>query len=256
MDRYRLGVALVTASAIAWSTAGFFTRLIPLDTWTTLLWRGIFGAAGIFLFILVQERRSALDGFRVMGWPGWSFAVVSAAGMLCFIAALKHTSVAHVAVVYATVPFVAAGLAWLVLREIASRSAILASAAALAGVAVMVGLGADGSLLGDLYAFAMTAAMAVMMVIARKHRFIPMLPAVCMSALLSALVAAPFAAWVMPGGGPPEPCAVRARELGPGARSVHHRLANDSGGGDGADRGTRCAVGARLGIPGVRRDSG
>ena len=64
----------------------------------------------------------------------------------------------------------------------------------------MVSLRADGSLLGDLYAFATTASMAVMMVIARRHRVIPMLPAACMSALLSALVAAPFVAWVMPVG--------------------------------------------------------
>ena len=37
---HRLGVALVTAAAVAWSLAGFFTRLIPLDAWTILFWRG------------------------------------------------------------------------------------------------------------------------------------------------------------------------------------------------------------------------
>ena len=39
---YRLGLILVTASAVAWSLAGLFTRAIPLDSWTILAWRGIF----------------------------------------------------------------------------------------------------------------------------------------------------------------------------------------------------------------------
>ena len=40
-------MVLTTASAIAYSTAGFFTRLIHLDAWTVLFWRGAF--AGLFL---------------------------------------------------------------------------------------------------------------------------------------------------------------------------------------------------------------
>ena len=60
----------------------------------------------------------------------------------------------------------------------------------------MVGVGADGSLLGDLYAFAMTAAMADDdgdRAQASSSR--PMASGLaCMSDLLSALVAAPFAA--------------------------------------------------------------
>ncbi|MET4799093.1 hypothetical protein [Bradyrhizobium sp. LB11.1] len=31
-----LGIALVAAAAIAWSTAPFFTRLLPFDAWTIL----------------------------------------------------------------------------------------------------------------------------------------------------------------------------------------------------------------------------
>ena len=44
---YRLGLIFVTASAIAWSTAGLFTRIISLDVGTMLVWRGVFGALGI-----------------------------------------------------------------------------------------------------------------------------------------------------------------------------------------------------------------
>jgi drug/metabolite transporter (DMT)-like permease len=202
-SEHRLGLCLVTASAVAWSTAGFFTRLIPLDSWTMLAWRGLFGALGIAAVILVMGRAAAVSSFRNMSWPGWLFAVVSAIGMIFFITSLRHTTVAHVAVIYATVPFVAAALAWLVMRERPTGSAIGASLAALAGVVLMVGFGVEGSLSGDLLALGMTLAMAVMMVIARRFQNIPVMPAACLSALLSGLVCWPFG----------EPTAISGHEL-------------------------------------------
>ena len=122
--QYRLGLAMVTASAIAWSTAGFFTRLIPLDSWTMLAWRGVFGALGVALVIAARERTNTWRSFRGLGWPGWLFVVVSMVGMVFFITSLRHTTVAHVAVIYAAVPFMAAALSWLVMRERATVSAV------------------------------------------------------------------------------------------------------------------------------------
>jgi drug/metabolite transporter (DMT)-like permease len=95
---YKIGLALVTASALAWSTAGLFTRLLPLDSWTMLAWRGIFGALGVAIVILALNRRHAWRNVWAMRWPGWLFAVVSAIGMVFFITSLRHTTVAHVAV--------------------------------------------------------------------------------------------------------------------------------------------------------------
>ena len=112
--------------------------------------------------------------------------------MIFFITSLRHTTVAQVAVIYATVPFLAAALGWLVSREKPSASAVVASLAALVGVVVMVGFGAEGSLLGDLLAFGMTIAMALIMVIARRFRDIPVMSAACLSALLSGLVCWPL----------------------------------------------------------------
>ena len=115
--RYRFGIFLVSTSAVFWSTAGYFTRLIDVDVWTMLFWRGLFGGLGVLVFIALYDRRRWLSRLKTLGWPGWSYAMVSAIGMLFFITSLRTTSVAHVAIVYATAPFLAAGLAWLVMRE-------------------------------------------------------------------------------------------------------------------------------------------
>jgi drug/metabolite transporter (DMT)-like permease len=189
---YRLGLILVTGSAIAWSTAGLFTRLIPTDTWTMLAWRGLFGALGLAIVIVALRRGDSLRGMWSMGWPGWLFVILSSVGMVFFITSLRHTTVAHVAVIYATVPFLAAALGWLMLRERPSASALVASLAALVGVAIMVGLGVEGGLFGDLLAFGMTLCMAVIMVIVRRYRNIPVMPAACLSALLSGLACWPL----------------------------------------------------------------
>ncbi|MHC1547687.1 DMT family transporter [Phyllobacterium sp. K27] len=189
---YRLGLIFVTASAIAWSLAGLFTRIIPLDSWTILAWRGVFGALGLGAVILITERGRFWANILRFGKPGWLFVVVSGISMVFFITALKETTVAHVAVIYATVPFCAATLGWLVMGERPEIRAVSASLAALAGVAIMVGLDVEGTLFGDLLAFGMTLGMAVLMIIVRRHPDIAVMPAVCISALFTSMICWPF----------------------------------------------------------------
>ena len=197
--QYRLGLILVAGSAIAWSTAGYFTRLIPLDNWTLLFWRGIFAAIGIFLFMLAKDGRGAWRQFGQLRGPGWLFALISGGSMIVYITSLTLTTVAHVAIIYCVVPFVAAGLAFLTMGERPSPVAIGASLMALVGVAVMVGMsGGEGSLVGDLLALVMTLGMAVIMVISRRHRDIPILAAACLSAILSAAACWPLALHALP----------------------------------------------------------
>jgi drug/metabolite transporter (DMT)-like permease len=189
---HRLGFFLVCASAVAWSTAGLFTRLVAADAWTMLAWRGILGALGLALVLTLMRRQGTWRSLGNLGWLGWFFVLQSSAGMIFFVTALRHTTVAHVAVIYATVPFIAAALSWLAMRERPTAGAAVSSLVALAGVAVMVGFGRDGGLGGDLLALGMTVTMAVAMVVARHYPELPFLQASCMSALFSGLVSLPF----------------------------------------------------------------
>ena len=192
--QHALGIALNLASAVAYSTSGFWTRLIPLDPWTILFWRGLF--AGVFIAGVIAWRygRRTLDVVRGIGVPGLAAACLSTLATIMYINAFRRTSVADVMIMNATIPFIAAALGWLWLRERERRSTLLASAAALIGTMVMVG-GAvrDGHLAGDLLAFGMALCMAGMMVIIRRHRETPMLPAACLSALLCPVFVWPLA---------------------------------------------------------------
>lgn len=189
---YRLGLLLIMGATIAWSLAGLFTRLVTLDPWTMLAWRGVFGGLGMGVMTLAIRRGGTIDDLRNLGWPGWGFALLSALGMVFYLTSLRTTTVAHNAVIYATIPFLAAALGFFALGERPTIVSILASAAAVVGVAVMVGFGAEGGLVGNLLAFAMTICMSCMMIIARRWPGMPVLLSACLSALISAVVAWPL----------------------------------------------------------------
>src|ERR1700736_2652934 len=139
MDRHAQGIVLITLSAVAYSSAGFFTRLIHLDAWTMLFWRGLFAGLMILCVIVARERRSTWPAIRAIGRPGLAAALCSTAATLFYINALRRTSVADVAVIFAAAPFLTAGLGWLWLGVTEARTTLAASVLALIGVGVMVG---------------------------------------------------------------------------------------------------------------------
>ena len=77
----RTGIALVIAAAVAWSTAPFFTKLLPLDSWTILFWRGLFGGGSIALFVIVTQGLTAARSLVALKANGWLVACLSAIGM-------------------------------------------------------------------------------------------------------------------------------------------------------------------------------
>jgi drug/metabolite transporter (DMT)-like permease len=190
----RTGIALVIAAAVAWSTAPFFTRLLPFDSWTILFWRGLFGGALIAAVLVLTQGRTGLRDLAMMGSSGWLVASLSTLGMVCFIPALQLTSVSNVAVIIATGPFVAAAFAWIWLREAARWQTLLASLVALCGVAIIVSdAQASSDIFGIGLACLMTLAIAAMTVAVRRHKNTPMVAAAALSNLLGSLVSIPFA---------------------------------------------------------------
>ena len=193
VDAHRQGVLLLLASTLAWSTSGLFARAIPLDAPTVILWRGLAGAAGLLALLWWLRGRAGFCDFARLGPAGWAYALCSGLGMLFFVGSLKATSIAHVAIIYATLPFVAAFLGWWLLREPPGRAGLVAAAVALAGATVMVGLGGDGTVMGDLMAFGMVLSMAGMILIARGRPETPTLAAGIVSAIWAPLVMVPYA---------------------------------------------------------------
>ena len=179
-----LGVFLVIASALVFSLAGVLTKMIQADAWTIACWRGLLGGVLIIGYVRWRGRKTPIRETFRLGWRGWLLASVGSAASLAFIFAFKLTYVANVAVIYATAPFMAAGLAWWLLREGLQTRTVVAAVISILGVIIVVagGLG-TGSIVGDAIALIMTFGNALYMVLIRVFRDSPVVLAGGMSAL-------------------------------------------------------------------------
>lgn len=192
---HRLGLGLVALAAMFWSLSGFFTRSISADLTTMLFWRGLFSGTGVLLVFLWVERGHAIKILRSLRWPAFVVAVLSTTGMLTGIGAFRYGSVADAMVIYATVPFVTAGVAFLTIGERPSRSTLIASGVALCGIIIMLwgSSGEGGTWFGKLLACITTISMASLTTLMRRHREVAMLPAMALSGYLCTLFCFVFA---------------------------------------------------------------
>lgn len=187
VSRHLFGVLCVTGATVAWSTFGFFTLVVSVDTPTLLAWRGMFGALSLLSLLVLRDGLAGLSGFGRLGRMGWAFSACGGLAGLTTIMALRETSVTHVSVIFATAPFCAAALGWFFLNERPSRIAVIASLVALIGAVTMVGLGGEGTLYGDTLAVVSVIAFSGMIVISKSNPGIPSLPASVLSVLLTTL---------------------------------------------------------------------
>lgn len=185
---YVVGVALLVASTLTYSTAGLFTKGVDAGAWAVIFWRGVFAALPTTAW--VAARGALRREFLGMGRAGLAVGIVGAAGTAAFIPAFKLTSIANVALIYAVAPLIAALLAWMVIGERVGRGTALGAVGSLIGVGIIV-IGSLGTVnvVGDALAMIMTVAMAAIMVIYRAR---PQTPSAGPSVLQSLLLF-PFA---------------------------------------------------------------
>ena len=167
----RRGVLLVLFATLLWSTAGIFARLLShLDLWTVMGWRALLGSASISLVGLIEWRRGRMEQSFAFGRLSPVVALLAMIAISAYTASVMTTTIADVLIIYATLPFVAAGIGWLVNREPVSARTLIAAAVALMGIAIMVasGLG-SGRLPGQALSALMTVAFAGMIVLQRRQ---------------------------------------------------------------------------------------
>ena len=153
---------MMLASGLGFGATGAISRSIEADVWQIASWRSLLGGGGVLAYVWLRSRiGGSPSGQRLRDRPRrqpphtaashpggspnrlrWNAALgpqglvlvgLSGLSMILYIDALQRTEVANVAVISATVPFLAAGLAWLILRERLRRSTVVAAGAALGG---------------------------------------------------------------------------------------------------------------------------
>ena len=189
-DAHRYGIFFVFAAGVLWSTVGLGIRLIEdAVVWQILLYRSISLSAFLYVVIRLRSGESPFAQVRRVGLPavvaGLSLVAAYAGG----IYSIQNTSVANALLLFATAPFMAAVLGWLVLRERVRGATWLAIAVAIGGIAIMV---ADKSgsvaLKGSLAALGSAFGFASFTVALRWGRAGEMLPSVFLSGLFAIVI--------------------------------------------------------------------
>lgn len=186
------GALLIVGATLCWSTSGLFVRSVEADAWTIVFWRSVSLAVVLAGYVVARHGRDTLSRFSAMGWAGLLSALLVAGSFIFFILAISLTLIANALVIMSASPLIAALCGWLVLGERVKPATIAAIAAAVCGIAVMVGGGmsrADGTLLGSLCAFGVAVTFGINIVVMRAARHVDLLPAMSLAGLFAALAA-------------------------------------------------------------------
>lgn len=190
----KAGVLFVLAAAVSWSTAGLFTRVVTTDIPTTLFWRSLFGGLCVLGIAMAMQKSAKIHPTFRFTLGETVIAGLSAAGMICFISAFFHTTIANVAFVYGTMPLVTFVLSIVVLGIRADVMSIACCVLSAAGVVIMTsGNSLPSDFLGIGLAFGMTFFMASLTVAAKFFPDADSAKTTYLSAFLGALATAPFA---------------------------------------------------------------
>lgn len=195
LSEYEKGILLVLISTLAWSASGVYSRLLTTDPLTAIPVRSVFGGLALLIPSLFLEggwsKRQWRSALRPAGLAIIALNVISQAS---FVGALYKTSVANVAVISATAPFIAAFLGWLLLHQGVALRTMIAGGVCLVGVVIIVGTSSSGSNgLGNFLALLMTVTFAMIIVLPRLSPGVAILPPTIISAFLSGFVFMPFA---------------------------------------------------------------
>lgn len=138
-------------AALIWSIGALCNRWSDgTDAWQYLLWRSVGILVGTqVLASLRRERPPLLTAWR-SGWPMIAASVSLLSASLGFVYALKNTTAANAAFFASLSPFVAAGIAFVFLREQIARTTYLAMVLAGAGLVMLAYGPAGGSQGGGL----------------------------------------------------------------------------------------------------------
>jgi len=189
-DNHKRGILFVFAAGVLWSTVGLGIRLIDeAVVWQILLYRSI--SMSIFLYIVIRLRsgESPFTQLRRTGFPAVIAGLALVAAYSGGIYSIQVTSVANALLLFATAPFMAAVLGWLVLKESVRRATWISIIVALAGIAIMVADKSDGVvLIGSLAALGSALGFAVFTVALRWGKTSEMLPSVFLSGVFAMII--------------------------------------------------------------------
>ena len=190
-NKYYLGVIMILLAGCFLSLSGIILRHVEsADGWQILVYRSLACFITIGVILTFQYRRSTLARFKAIGKPGALAALVLSVGSVFYIMAILNTTVANVVFILGAAPLLTALAGWLFLKEKISKASFITMIFAVTGIGIMFADGfVSGGMLGNVLAILLVLMYVAYLLILRRHRDIDMLPATCLSGLVTAMLA-------------------------------------------------------------------
>lgn len=192
------GLLITTAGVLAISPDTLLVRLLEIEKWSLLFYRGIILALFLTLLTMIFHGKNTPNQFRRIGWPGLWIAILFSFSTTCFVISLYFTSVANTLIIISASSMFAALYSRVFLQENIPLRTFITMIVVISSIGYIVSdsLG-GGNLKGDLLAVLSSMFMAGAFTITRLSRSCNMIPATAISGLLTACFAFVPADFVM-----------------------------------------------------------
>lgn len=144
------GLFLAVTGILVLTPDALLIRLITVDQWSLLFWRGLFTFGALAFYIAISRRANPLKSFRVMDRKGVLIATLFAFNTILFVTSIRHTAAANTLVIISTAPLFAAAMSSLFLGEHAPLRTWITALIGVVCIGAIMGGGLGGAtLIGD-----------------------------------------------------------------------------------------------------------
>ena len=181
-----IGVLLITPDSL-------FLRLIDLDAWELVFYRGLVPFICLLIVLSFYYRSQFIKSFLVLGIPGLIYAILIALGSTTFVISIENTYVANTLIMIALLPFATAILSSIFLKEHPSKRMWLTIIACFAVVLFIFYDSYQGNrLYGDFFGLLTAIMVGGSAVVVRYGKNFNFLPALLLSKFFIMLIAIIF----------------------------------------------------------------
>ncbi len=158
------------------------------DIWKILTIRSFFFIAALIVFLFATYKKDTIKTIINSGFPAIIAGLFLSLSFVAYIVAMSKTSVASVVFIISTQTIFLAVFGFLFLKEKITSKGLVSIALAFFGIVVMLGDSLNqGTLFGNIVAFAIPINFTILVMIIRKFPELDMVPAIFYSGIFSGL---------------------------------------------------------------------
>ncbi len=183
------GLLITTAGVLAISPDTLLVRLLNIEKWSLLFYRGIIIAVCLSLLTAFLNGKKTPEQFRKIGMAGLLIALLFTGSTICFVTSLYYTSVANTLIIVSASSMFAALYSRFLLQEQIPLRTLITMIVVIGSIGYIVSdsLG-GGSLKGDILAVFSSMFIAGAFTVTRRTRSCNMIPASALSGLFTAVI--------------------------------------------------------------------